>query len=118
MTEPGFPKWEQCLDLFPKRCKMRVVKRRTLKNFWEKHKDCENALKAWLLEMKHGEFDTPAAIKARFRSADPIAGNRVVFNIKGNQYRLVVKFHYNTRIAYIRFIDTHDKYDKINAETV
>ena len=57
------------------------------------------------------------SIKARYRSADLLPGNRVVFNIKGNTYRLIVRFHFNTGIAFIRFIGTHANYDKIDATT-
>jgi len=65
-------------------------------------------------EQWHGFND----VKKTFRSADVIPGNRVVFNIKGNKYRIVVKIHYNTGFMYVRFIGTHAEYDKINAETI
>lgn len=60
----------------------------------------------------------PRDILDRYRSADILSGNRVVFNIKGNRYRLIVKIHYNTGIVYIRFIGTHAEYDRIDAETI
>jgi mRNA interferase HigB len=97
---------------------MHLITRQKLTLFWEKYPDAENALKAWAKEVEHARWQTPNDIKQKFRSADPIGDNRVIFNIKGNTYRLVVKFHYNTQIAYIRFVGTHAEYDKINAETI
>ena len=97
---------------------MRVIKKPTLKTFWEKHCDVEEALKAWHFEARQAEWKTPDELKQRYPSADILPDNRVVFNIKGNNYRLVVQIHYNTGIVYIRFIGTHAEYDKINAETI
>ena len=67
---------------------------------------------------KNAEWKTPAVVKEHYRNASILKNNHVVFNIKGNHYRLVVKIHYNTQIIYIRFIGTHAEYDKINAETI
>jgi mRNA interferase HigB len=75
-------------------------------------------LKAWVKEVEHAQWKTPNDIKARYNSADILNDNRIVFNIKGNHYRLVVKIHYNTQIVYIRFIGTHKEYDKINVEKI
>ncbi|MBC8282205.1 MAG: type II toxin-antitoxin system HigB family toxin [Nitrospinae bacterium] len=97
---------------------MRLISRRKLIDFWEKQTDAEGPLKALAKEVEHAEWKTPGDVKARYRSADPIGDNRVVFNIKGNTYRLIVKFHYNTQIAYIRFVGTHAAYDKIDAEKI
>ena len=97
---------------------MRVIKIKTLKEYWQKHTDIESQLKVWFAEMKAGVFKSPADIKRRYPSADIIAGNRVIFNIKGNHYRLVVKIHYNRQIVYIRFIGTHDEYNSIDVETI
>lgn len=97
---------------------MHLVTRQTLKQFWERHPDIEGPLKAWVKEVEHAQWKTPSDIKERYRSADPIGDNRVVFNIKGNDYRLVVKFHYDRQVAFVRFIGTHAEYDKINAETI
>lgn len=97
---------------------MRIVKRSTLKEYWEEHKDVEEPLKAWFFEAEHAEWKSSHDVTQHYRTADPIPGNRVVFNIKGNKYRLVVKIHYNTGIVYIRFIGTHAEYDKIDAETI
>lgn len=97
---------------------MRIISRKKLIACWTKYPDVENPLKAWEKEAEHAQWETPSDIKARYHSADFRPGNRVVFNIKGNHYRLVVKIHYNTGIIYIRFIDTHEEYDKINVETI
>lgn len=96
---------------------MRVISRKTLKDFWEKHADSQQPLKAWFHETKHADWKTFNDIKARYRSADLLPGNRVVFNIKGNTYRLIVRIHFNTGIAFVRFIGTHAAYDKIDATT-
>ncbi len=97
---------------------MRVISRKTLKDFWERHADAEQPLKAWFHEAKAARWKSFTAIKARYRSADALPGNRVVFNIKGNAYRLIVHLHYKTGIAFIRFIGTHPEYDKIDATTI
>jgi mRNA interferase HigB len=97
---------------------MRVIKKKTLLTFWKAHPDVEEPLKAWYAEAKVAKWKTPDDIRQRYRSADFLADNRVVFNIKGNTYRLVVKIHYNTGIVYIRFVGTHAEYDKIDAERI
>ena len=94
---------------------MRVISRKKLLEYWQVHPDAEEPLKAWYAEAKHSSWRTPDDIKQRYRSADFLPGNRVVFNIKGNNYRLVVKIHYNTGIVYIRFVGTHTEYDQIDA---
>lgn len=97
---------------------MRIIKQKTLKDFWEKHRNAEQAFKAWYYEASHAAWTSFADIKGKYPSADVLPGNRVVFNIKGNTYRLVVQIHYNTGIVFIRFVGTHAEYDKIDAETI
>lgn len=97
---------------------MRVIALGTLRDFWEQHADSEVPLRAWYHEARHADWDSPAAVKAKYGSASFIGGNRVVFNIKGNSYRLVVKVNYPLRVVYIRFIGTHAAYDRIDAEEV
>ncbi len=97
---------------------MHIITRQKLIACWKKHPDVADALKAWEKETKHAHWQTPTDIKARYRSADILPDNRVVFNIKGNHYRLVVKIHYNRGIVYIRFVGTHVEYDQIDAETI
>jgi mRNA interferase HigB len=89
-----------------------------LKDFWETHADAEQPLRSWFHEAKNARWIHFQDIKARYASADPLSDNRVVFNIKGNTYRLVVKIHYNTGIVFIRFIGTHAEYDKVNAAII
>lgn len=97
---------------------MRIVAVRTLSDFWAKHRDAEQALQAWYAEAISAQWRAPQDILVRFRSAEILPNHRVVFNIKGNQHRLVVKIHCNTGIVYIRFVGTHIEYDRIDAETI
>lgn len=97
---------------------MRIIARSTLRAFWERHPDSEQALLAWYREVKEADWDTPSKLKSRYPSASLVAGNRVVFNIKGNHYRLVVKINYGYRVVYVRFVGTHVEYDKVKAEEV
>ncbi len=97
---------------------MHVIKKKTLVEFWVGHAESKIPLNAWFREAKGAVWKTPQDIKQRYRSADILSGNRVVFNIGGNKYRLVVKIAYVPGLVYVRFIGTHAEYDKINAETI
>ncbi len=97
---------------------MRVISRRTLKQFWERHADAEQPLRAWFRETKAADWTTPAEVKDRYPSASVLANDRLVFNVKGNHYRLVVAVRYDLGVAFIRFVGTHAEYDRIDAETV
>jgi mRNA interferase HigB len=97
---------------------MRIISRKALKAFWEKHRDAEQPLKAWFHECKNARWHSFNDIKARYGSADILAENRVVFNVKGNTYRLIVRIHFNTQIVFIRFIGTHAEYDRIDATRI
>ncbi len=97
---------------------MRIIAISTLRNFWEKNGDAEEPLKAWFQEVKLADWTTPHQVKVMYRNASVIGGNRIVFNIAGNKYRLIVKFNYPYRIGYVRFIGTHAEYDRIDAEEV
>lgn len=97
---------------------MRIIAVRTLRTFWLEHHDAEAALKAWVAEAEADSWRGPDDIRRRYRSADFLPGNRVVFNIRGNRYRLVVKIHYNTGFVYIRFVGTHADYDEIDSERI
>lgn len=96
----------------------RIIAKRTLREFWEKHPDCEQYLKTWYDIAWRADWKSPNDIKDTFASTSVIANNRVVFNIRGNNYRLVVKFNYERQWAFIRFIGTHAEYDKIDATTI
>jgi mRNA interferase HigB len=97
---------------------MRVISVKTLKLFWEKHPDAESPLRSWYTEAKKGRWKGPQDIKTEYRTASILRNNRVVFNIKGNTYRLVVAVKYEFQIVYIRFIGTHAAYDEIKAEEI
>jgi len=97
---------------------MHVISRRKLRGFWENHPDARTSLESWFADVKHAEWQKPEDIKAIYRNASIIGNNRVVFNIKGNKYRLVVAVQYTFRIVYIRFVGTHQEYDRIDSETI
>jgi mRNA interferase HigB len=97
---------------------MRVIARRSLREFYNKHADSKLSLDVWFHEVAEARWTGPQEIKRRYPSADILPGNRVVFNIKGNHYRLIVKIHYNTQIVFIRFVGTHAEYDKVDAATI
>jgi mRNA interferase HigB len=97
---------------------MRIIAKKALREFWECHPDAEEPLLAWYREVEQGDWDTPAKVKEKYRSASIVGDNRVVFNIKGNDYRLVVKINYPYRVVYIRFVGTHAEYDRIDVEEV
>jgi mRNA interferase HigB len=97
---------------------MRILSRSTLRTFWETHPDAEEALRTWYYEASHANWQSPDNVKTAHRNASIIANNRVVFNIKGNTYRLIVSIRYDISIIFIRFIGTHAEYDKVDAETV
>jgi mRNA interferase HigB len=95
---------------------MRIISRKALRQFWRKQEyaDAEQPLRAWFREASAADWSNPSAIKAMYRSASLLGNSRVVFNIAGNKYRLVVKVNYRYRVMYIRFVGTHRQYDKIN----
>jgi mRNA interferase HigB len=97
---------------------MKIVSVKILKEFWENHSETEQHLKAWIDEAKHANWQQPADIKAKYRNASVLKNRCVVFNIKGNEYRLIVAIAYRFSAVYIKFIGTHKQYDVINAETV
>lgn len=94
---------------------MRVIAKRTLRDFWEKHADSEQQLKAWYNEAEQADWKSPNDVKKDYPSASILEDNRVVFNIKGNNYRLIVRINYKYGVVWIRFIGTHAEYDKIDA---
>jgi mRNA interferase HigB len=97
---------------------MRIIARSTLREFWEIHAEAEPALRAWIDDVAQANWQTPADIKSIYANASIIANNRVVFNIKGNKYRLIVHVRYDISIIFIRFVGTHAEYDEVNAETI
>lgn len=97
---------------------MRIIAKRTLRLFWQKHPAARSSLEAWHAEVKQADWRGPQEVKKRFRSASFIGDNRIVFNIGGNRYRLVAKVNYFYKIVYVRFVGTHAGYDRIDAEHV
>lgn len=97
---------------------MHVISKTTLSAFWDKHPNSKDSLQAWYHEAKFSQWQTPSDIKKKFSSADFLPDNRVVFNIKHNHYRLVVRINYSSCTVFIRFVGTHAEYDKINAEFI
>ena len=89
--------------------------KRTLREFWEHYPNAEEPLLAWYREVVREDWDTPAKVKAKYRSVS-FVGDRVVFNIKGNDYRLVVWINYPYRMVYVRFVGTHAEYDAVDVE--
>jgi mRNA interferase HigB len=99
---------------------VRIIALSTLREFWSRpdRSDSEQPLRAWVHVVKAADWSRPTDIKAMFRSADILANDRVVFNIGGNKYRLIVAIHYRGKRVFIRFIGTHAEYDKVDAATV
>lgn len=96
---------------------MRIIAKSTLRTFWKKYPDAESPLLAWYREVQKGNWDSPSRVKQMYRSAS-FVGDRVVFNIKGNSYRLVVRINFPFRIVFIRFVGTHKQYDAIDVKEI
>jgi mRNA interferase HigB len=97
---------------------MRIISRCILREFWEKHPDAAIPLQTWFHDVERAAWTGPAEIKGVYRNASFLTNNRVVFNIKGNHYRLVVLVVYQYGVVYIRFVGTHEEYDRIDAATI
>ncbi|MNF91191.1 mRNA interferase HigB [compost metagenome] len=97
---------------------MRIIAISHLKAFWEQYPDAEQPLLAWIDEAKKAEWQSPNDIKEKYRSASILKSRRVVFNIKGNDYHLIVAVAYRFGAIYIKFIGTHRQYDAVDADTV
>ena len=99
---------------------MRVIAKSTLKKFWEQpaYSDAQGSLESWYEETVKANWLSPQTVKTQYGNASICGNNRVVFNIGGNKYRLVVEIQYRAGIVWVKFIGTHAQYDKINVETV
>lgn len=97
---------------------MRVIAVKTLRTFWVKHPDAEQPLLAWYDEASKATWRQPSDIKARYASASILKNRRVVFNIRGNDYRSIVAVAYRVGVVYVKFVGTHRQYDAVDAETV
>lgn len=99
---------------------MRIIALKTIREFWKdpNHRDSEQALKSWYAITSSADWTGPQDVKEQFGHASIIGNGRVVFNIAGNKYRLVVRFNYPFRMGYIRFIGTHAQYDVTDVENI
>lgn len=97
---------------------MRVIAKKILRDFWKKHVDSEEQLKTWYKEASKANWKSPVDIKAEYASASILKSGRVVFNIVGNKYRLIVDINYVRQWMFIRFIGTHNDYDKVDADKI
>jgi mRNA interferase HigB len=97
---------------------MRIIAISTFRAFWTKHPDAQTPLQAWYALASRAQWKSPSDIKAAYRNASFTANNRVVFNIKGNDYRLVVLVRYDKGLLFVKFVGTHAQYDKIDVLTV
>lgn len=94
---------------------MRILSKSTLRRFWEVHPNCEQQLVGWYKEIHKSNFEHANNLLSIFPNCRSIGANRYIFNIKGNSYRLVVKINFDLQTVWVRFIGTHQAYDKIDA---
>lgn len=99
---------------------MHIISRKMLKLFYEQpdYRDAKGPLESWYYEVCHEEWVQPSDVKEKYRSASLLKDNRIVFNIGGNKYRLVVKVNYSLKKVFVRFVGTHEAYDHINVEVI
>ena len=97
---------------------MRILSKKTLRQFWELHREAEQPLLAWYREVEQADWATPAQALERFPRASIVGTDRVVFRISGGSYRLVARVFYPGRIVYILFVGTHAEYERIKVEEV
>lgn len=96
----------------------RIFSKSTLKKFWEKFPDAEQHLKTWYQTVMNENWTTPNDVKKTYRNASILKNNMIVFNIKGNKYRLIAKFNFEKQWVFIQFIGTHHEYDNININQI
>jgi mRNA interferase HigB len=97
---------------------MRIIAIKALRDFWDHHPSAKKSLQAWYADTRQSHWQSPNDIKKVYRNASIVANNRVVFNTKGNDYRLVAAINYNFAIVYIRFVGTHKEYDSIDVTKI
>nr|MBD3621181.1 type II toxin-antitoxin system HigB family toxin [Sunxiuqinia sp.] len=96
----------------------RILEKSTLREFWAKYPDSEQYLKTWYDTAMNSDWRTPNDVRQSYANASILKDSRIVFNIKGNSYRMVIKFNFEYQLAFVRFIGTHSEYDKIDANTI
>jgi mRNA interferase HigB len=99
---------------------MHVISRKKLIDFYEQpgRQDAKGQLEAWYYETKHAQWESPSNVKTQYGSASIIGDNRVIFNIAGNKYRLIVRINYDSKTVFVRFVGTHQEYDKVDVEVI
>ena len=97
---------------------MRIIAISTLRNYWTEHRLAEQSLKSWIQETEKSNWKNSAELKSKFRNASIINSKRVVFNIRGNDYRLIVDVEYRLKIIFMVWIGAHTEYDKIHVKTI
>ena len=97
---------------------MRIFAKKTLREFWTVHSDCEQQFKSWYQEVSKSNWKNINELKSDFPGASVLKNNRICFNINGNKYRLIVKITFDYQMMWIRFVGTHSEYDKIDANKV
>lgn len=96
----------------------RIFAKSTLRKYWEEYPDTEQYLKTWYDTAMNSDWKTPIDVKQTYANASILKSGRIVYNIKGNSYRLIVKFNFEKQWAFIRFIGTHAEYDRVDANTI
>ena len=97
---------------------MRIIAVKTLREFWKQYPSAEQPLKTWVEDVQDAEWQSPQEVKAKYRHASIITGKRIVFNIKGNDFRLITDIEFEISLVFIVWIGAHKEYDSINAKTV
>lgn len=97
---------------------MRIIAIQTLKSYWSEYPECEQSLKSWIREIRHAKWMSPNELKSSFGHASVITGKRIVFNIAGNNNRLIVDIEFNLQLVFVVWFGTHHEYDQIDAKTV
>ena len=96
----------------------RIFSKSTLREFWEKYPETEQYLKTWFDTTMNANWKNPNDVKKTYATASILKNERIVFNIKGNSFRLIVKLNFEKQWIFVRFIGTHSEYDKIDANTI
>ncbi|MGG7661693.1 type II toxin-antitoxin system HigB family toxin [Dyadobacter sp. BHUBP1] len=96
----------------------RIFSRGTLRDFWENHPEMEQPLKVWYDDVLAADWKSPSDVKRQYATASILKNGRIVFNIRGNSFRLVAHFDFERQMVYIRFIGSHKEYDKIDANSI
>ena len=97
---------------------MRVIAKSTLRDYWEEHKDVEQALLSWYKVANQAKWSNFNEVKLQFGTCKIIGNDRIVFKVRGNNYRLIIKISFENQLIWIRFIGTHSEYDSINAKQI